>query len=247
MRKNSTRSDQRSWNELRPLKIKRGYLKYAEGSCLIENGDTKVICSASIEEKVPPFLKDKGKGWITAEYGMLPRSCESRIQRETKSGRASGRTYEIQRLIGRSLRAVADLERLGERTIWIDCDVVQGDGGTRCASITGSFIALVDALEHLRKKGVLTGRLPLKDFVAAASVGIVKGKILLDLTYQEDSHADVDMNVVMTGKGRLIEIQGTAENAPFDQTTLFRLVTLARGGITELIRRERQILKASIL
>ena len=246
MRKNDTRSDRRSWNELRPLKIKRGYLKYAEGSCLIESGNTKVICSASIEDKVPPFLKDKGTGWITAEYGMLPRSCEIRIQRETKTGRASGRTYEIQRLIGRSLRAVVDLERLGERTIWIDCDVMQGDGGTRCASITGSFIALVDALLHLRKKGILTGRLPLKDFVAAASVGIVKGKVLLDLTYQEDSHADVDMNVVMTGKGRLIEIQGTAENAPFDQTTLFRLVTLARGGITELIRRERQVLKASI-
>lgn len=247
MQKQFIRSDKRSWNELRPLKIKRGYLKYAEGSCLIESGHTKVVCSASVEEKVPPFLKDKGRGWITAEYGMLPRSCESRIQREIKFGRASGRTYEIQRLIGRSLRAVADLERLGERTIWIDADVIQGDGGTRCASITGSFIALVDALEHLRKKGILTGRLPLKDFVAAASVGVVRGSILLDLTYQEDSKADVDMNVVMTGKGCLVEIQGTAENAPFDEKTLSCLVDLARGGIAELIRQEKRILKASFL
>ena len=243
MKENKLRSDQRSWDELRPLKIKRGYLKYAEGSCLIESGNTKVICSASIEDKVPPFLKDKGTGWVTAEYGMLPRSCQSRIQRETRNGRASGRIYEIQRLIGRSLRAVVDLKRLGERTLWIDCDVIQGDGGTRCASITGSFIALVDALEHLRKKGIVTGRLPIKDFVAAASVGIVKGNLLLDLTYEEDSHADVDMNVVMTGKGRLVEIQGTAENAPFDQKTLSRLMHLAESGISELIRLQRRLLK----
>ena len=209
---------------------------------MIEMGNTKVVCSASVEDKVPPFLKDKGKGWITAEYGMLPRSCESRIQREARSGRSNGRTYEIQRLVGRSLRAVVDLERLGERTIWIDCDVIQGDGGTRCTSITGSFIALVDALSHLRKKGILTGKLPIKDFVAAASVGIVKGNVCLDLTYQEDSHADVDMNVVMTGKGRLVEVQGTAEAAPFDQRTLFRLVALARQGITQLIRVQRRIL-----
>lgn len=247
MAKQYLRSDKRSWDELRPLKIKRSYLKYAEGSCLIESGNTKVVCSASVEEKVPPFLKDKGTGWITAEYGMLPRSCESRIERSTRNGRASGRTYEIQRLIGRSLRAIADLGRLGERTIWIDCDVIQGDGGTRCVSITGSFIALVDALAHLRKKGILTGRLPLKDFVAATSVGIVRGNLLLDLTYREDSRADVDMNVVMTGKGRLVEIQGTAENAPFDQKTLSRLVDLARSGVAELIRLQQRILKVSSL
>ena len=247
MKKIHFRRDKRPWSTLRPIQVKRGYLKYAEGSCLIEAGNTKVICSASVEEKVPPFLKDKGKGWVTAEYGMLPRSCETRIQREARSGRADGRTHEIQRLIGRSLRTVVDLERLGERTLWIDCDVIQGDGGTRCASITGSFIALMDALSTLRQKGILTGRLPVRDFVAAASVGIVNGHLLLDLTYEEDSHAEVDMNVVMTGKGQLVEIQGTAENNPFDQKTLFRMVSLARKGVMELIHLQKRILRASFL
>jgi len=223
--------------------VKRRYLKYAEGSCLIEMGNTKVVCSATVEEKIPPFLKDQGTGWLTAEYGMLPRSCGSRIQREHRRG-LSGRTQEIQRLIGRSLRAVTDLEALGERTIVMDCDVLQGDGGTRCASITGSFIALVDALAALRKEGLLSnGKLPIKDYVAAVSVSLFKGRVLLDPTYQEDSHADVDMNIVMTGKGDLVEIQGTAERHAFDQKTLLDLMQVARGGISKLVRLQRQTLK----
>ncbi|MFH1858571.1 MAG: ribonuclease PH [Candidatus Omnitrophota bacterium] len=241
MKKNRyLRVDQRSPRQLRPIQVKRHYLKYAEGSCLITCGNTKVVCSVSMDDKVPSFLKDRGTGWITAEYGMLPRSCSERIQRN----RPSGRTYEIQRLIGRSLRAVTDLSRLGARTLLVDCDVLQGDGGTRCASITGGFIALADALDHLRKKGLLKGKLPLKDVVTAVSVGMVKGNILLDLTYEEDSQAEVDMNVVMTGKGQLVEIQGTAEKDPFSQTDLLRMLDAARKGISELTGLQRQLLKA---
>ena len=206
----------------------------------MEMGNTRVVCSVSVEDKVPSFLQDKGTGWVTAEYGMLPRSCEGRIPRQTQSGRSSGRTFEIQRLIGRSLRAVVDLERLGERTLWVDCDVIQGDGGTRCASITGSFIALVDALHHLRRKGFLTGKPPIKDFVAAVSVGMVSGKLLLDLSYREDSKASLDMNLVMVGKGEFVEIQGTAEKTPFGHRTLSQLLETGRKGIRELIQFQRR-------
>ncbi len=195
------RQDARGADKIRKVQITRNYIKYAEGSCLIELGNTRVICTASVEESVPPFLKGTGTGWVTAEYGMLPRSCQTRIQR----GKDSGRTYEIQRLVGRSLRAVTEMKSLGERTIWIDCDVIQADGGTRTASITGSFIALCDSLNKLKKDGLLN-KIPIKDFIAATSVGILGGNALLDLTYDEDSQADVDMNIVMTGKGEVIEI-----------------------------------------
>ena len=236
------RIDGRSANQLRKVTIKRNYLKFAQGSCLIEMGNTKVICSASCEEKVPHFLKDTGKGWVTAEYGMLPASCTERIQRESSRGKVGGRTHEIQRLIGRSLRAVCDLTKLGERAIWIDCDVVQGDGGTRTASITGSFIALADAISKLRKEKKISEN-PLIDYVAAVSVGMVKGTPALDLCYQEDSKADVDMNLVMTGSGRLIEIQGTAEHAPFSKAELNRLLALGEKGISELIHIQKQFVK----
>ncbi len=227
------RSDGRLANQLRKVLIKRNFLKYAPGSCLIEMGNTKVVCSASLDEKVPAFLKDSGKGWVTAEYGMLPASCTERIQRESSKGRASGRTYEIQRLIGRSLRAVCDLKELGERAIWVDCDVLQGDGGTRTASITGSFIALADALEKLCAQGKISS-LPLKDYIAAVSVGIIGGKPVLDLCYEEDSKAEVDMNIVMTGSGRFVEVQGTAEQMPFSKKELDDLLLLAKKGISEL-------------
>ena len=236
------RVDGRTANQLRKVSIKRNYLKFAPGSCLIEMGDTRVICSASLEEKVPPFLKGTGKGWVSAEYGMLPASCTERIQRESHRGRVGGRTHEIQRLIGRSLRAVCDLTKLGERAIWIDCDVLQGDGGTRTASITGSFIALADALGKLRKEGRISEN-PLTDYVAAVSVGMVSGKPVLDLCYQEDSKADVDMNLVMTGTDRLIEIQGTAEHAPFSKNELDRLLTLGKKGISELIQIQKRFVK----
>ena len=231
------RADGRGLDKLRKVTITRPFLKYAEGSCLIEFGNTKVVCSASVEESVPPFLKNSGTGWVTAEYGMLPRSCQSRIPR----GKDSGRTYEIQRLVGRSLRAVTDMKSLGERTIWMDCDVLQGDGGTRTASITGSFLALCDALEKLKKGGLLN-KIPIKDFVAATSVGIVKGNLLLDLTYEEDSQADVDMNIVMTGKGQFIEIQGTAERKTFSKEEMNSLLALAQKGIGELIDTQRTLL-----
>ena len=236
------RADGRTANQLRKVSIKRNYLKFAPGSCLIEMGDTRVICSASLEEKVPPFLKGTGKGWVSAEYGMLPASCTERIQRESHRGRVGGRTHEIQRLIGRSLRAVCDLTKLGERAIWIDCDVLQGDGGTRTASITGSFIALADAFGKLRKEGRISEN-PLTDYVAAVSVGMVSGKPVLDLCYQEDSKADVDMNLVMTGTDRLIEIQGTAEHAPFSKNELDRLLTLGKKGISELIQIQKRFVK----
>ncbi len=237
------RPDGRRANQLRPVKFTRGVLRFAEGSCLVEWGQTKVVCSASVEEKVPPFLKGSGTGWVTAEYGMLPRSSHQRIPRESTKGKVGGRTHEIQRLIGRSLRAVTDLAQLGERTIWIDCDVLQADGGTRCAAITGSCIALAESLRALRKAGTLTAH-PLKDFVAAASVGMVKGAPALDLNYAEDSTAEVDMNVVMTGGGAFVELQGTAERRPFTQRELTALLRLAAASIQDLIALQRRVLRA---
>lgn len=228
-----TRQDGRGAEFLRKINITRNYLKFAEGSCLIELGETKVICAASVDENVPQFLKGKGGGWVTAEYAMLPRSCQTRVQRESGRGSVSGRTHEIQRLVGRSLRAVVNLAALGERTVWIDCDVIQADGGTRCASITGSFIALADALAWLKKKGLIE-KLPILDYVAATSVGMVKSEPVLDLTFEEDSNADVDMNIVMTGKGKFIEIQGTAEGEPFDDGQMQKLIALAKKGILQL-------------
>jgi ribonuclease PH len=232
------RSDGRGLDKIRRVNITRNYIGFAEGSCLIELGNTRVVCTASIEESVPPFLKGTGTGWVTAEYGMLPRSCKNRIPRN----KDSGRTYEIQRLVGRSLRAITDIKPLGERTIWIDCDVIQADGGTRTASITGSFLALADALNKLKKDGLLN-KIPIKDFVAATSVGILNGNLLLDLSYDEDSQADVDMNIIMTGKGEFIEIQGTAERKTFNKDQMDKLLTLAQKGITELIEIQREMLK----
>lgn len=239
------RQDGRGQEFLRKVNIIRNYMKFAEGSCLIELGETKVICTASVEESVPQFLKGKGTGWVTAEYGMLPRSCQTRVQRESSRGIVGGRTHEIQRLIGRSLRAIVDLAAFGERTIWIDCDVLQADGGTRTASITGSFIALADAFTTLKKKGAVQ-RLPLLDYVAATSVGIIKKEPALDLTFEEDSSADVDMNIVMTGNGRFIEIQGTAEGNPFDESQMQILVSLAKKGITQLIGIQKNILGLNV-
>ncbi len=233
-----TRSDGRGVDKLRKVQIHRNYIKYAEGSCLIELGNTKVICTASVEESVPPFLRGTGTGWVTAEYGMLPRSCKTRISR----GKDSGRTHEIQRLVGRSLRTVTEMRSLDERTIWIDCDVIQADGGTRTASITGSFIALVDALSKIKKDGLIQ-KIPIKDFVAATSVGIYDGVPVLDLTYEEDSRAEVDMNIVMTGKGEFIEIQGTAERKPFNKSQMDKLLDLAKKGVEDLIDLQRTLLK----
>lgn len=232
------RKDGRRFDQIRNVNIIRNYLKYAQGSCLIELGDTRVVCSATIEKSVPPFLKGTGIGWITAEYGMLPCSCEGRIQR----GKDFGRAYEIQRLVGRSLRAVVDTKEMGENTIWIDCDVIQADGGTRTASITGSFIALFDALNKLKNAGVIK-RIPIKDFVAATSVGITNGNLLLDLTFEEDSKADVDMNIVMTERGEFVEIQGTAERRTFSKNQMDSLLELAKKGILELIDIQKNILK----
>ncbi|MDP3787436.1 MAG: ribonuclease PH [Candidatus Omnitrophota bacterium] len=235
------RQDGRGAEFLRKINITRNYMKFAEGSCLIELGETKVICTASVDENVPQFLRGKGTGWVTAEYAMLPRSCQTRVQREGIRGSVSGRTHEIQRLVGRSLRAVVDMPALGERTVWIDCDVIQADGGTRCASITGSFIALADALTWLKKKGLIE-KLPLLDYVAATSVGMIKGEPVLDLTFGEDSNADVDMNIVMTGKGKFIEIQGTAEGEPFDDQEMQKLIALAKKGILQLIDLQKKTL-----
>ena len=233
------RSDGRRSQALRPVKITRHYMKHAEGSVLIEMGDTKVICSASVEERVPPFLRNTGKGWVTAEYGMLPRSTHTRTTRDSGLGRGNGRSSEIQRLIGRSLRSITDLTGFGERTIWIDCDVIQADGGTRTASITGAYVALVDAFQKLVKDGIIE-RVPIKDSVAAVSVGKVKGKILLDLNYEEDSRAEVDMNVVMTGSGRFVEIQGTAEQGAFTRQEMDQLTGVAQKGIRELARIQKK-------
>jgi len=233
------RNDGRQARDLRPLTITRNYLKDVEGAVLIECGHTKVLCTATVQEDVPPFLRGKGQGWVTAEYGMLPRSSPQRIPREAGKGK-SGRTQEIQRLIGRSLRVVVDMVKLGERTIILDCDVIQADGGTRTASITGAFLALWDACHTLVKNGKLAD-LPIKDFVAAISVGIVGQEALLDLNYQEDSNSEVDMNVVMTGSGHLIEVQGTAEKQAFSREQLNQLLDLAGAGIQQLIRRQREM------
>jgi len=235
------RSDSRAPDQLRPVSFIPDFINTAEGSVLIEVGNTRVICTASIEETVPSFLRNQGKGWISSEYSMLPRATLTRSQREVSRGRQSGRTHEIQRLIGRSLRAVTDLNQLGERTIWIDCDVIQADGGTRTASITGAFVALGLALEKLVEAGTLT-TVPLKDFVAAISVGIVDGEILLDLAYAEDARADVDMNFVMTSAQKLVEVQATAENQIFDDEQLTRMIALARQGVQSLIAQQRIIL-----
>ncbi|KUK35932.1 MAG: ribonuclease [Clostridia bacterium] len=235
------RPDGRKPEELRPVRIHRNYLKYAEGSVLIEVGDTKLVCSASVEDKVPPFLKGQEKGWVTAEYSMLPRSTEVRTPRDSTRGRINGRSCEIQRLIGRSLRSVVDLSVLGERTIWIDCDVIQADGGTRTAAITGAFVALVDALRKLKEQEGWE-RLPVSDYVAAVSVGKVEDSLRLDLCYAEDSRAAVDMNVVMTGDGRFIEVQGTAEGAPFTEEELYDLLSLASAGIRQLIAYQKEVL-----
>jgi len=233
------RIDGRKADELRPLVITRHFLKHAEGSVLIELGDTKVVCAATIDERVPQWMRGGGRGWVTAEYGMLPRSTHERSPRE--SGRPSGRVQEIQRLVGRSLRAAVDLDKLGERTIWLDCDVIQADGGTRTASITGAFVALVDALQVLRKTGALAWW-PLREFVAATSVGIVNGEAVLDLKYEEDSRARVDMNVVMTETGRLVEVQGTAEGLPFTRQEMQGLLDLAERGVRALIASQRAAL-----
>ena len=234
------RSDNRPADQLRPTRLTPHYLEHAEGSVLIEVGRTRVICAASVEDRVPPFLRGTGKGWVTAEYGMLPRATSTRNAREASQGRVSGRTQEIQRLIGRSLRAVTRLEALGERTIWIDCDVIQADGGTRTASISGGFVALVFALQHLKNRGVLQ-RVPITDHVAATSVGIVSGTPLLDLAYDEDSTAEVDMNVVMTGDSRFIEVQGTAEGTPFSRASHDALLALAGTGIGRLVSLQREL------
>ncbi len=235
------RSDNRTPEQLRPVTITPDFIAMAEGSALIEVGNTKVICTASIEETVPQFMRNSGKGWISAEYSMLPRATLTRSPREVTKGRAGGRTHEIQRLIGRSLRAAIDLQRLGERTIWIDCDVIQADGGTRTASITGAFVALGLALEKLVEAGTLTAA-PLRDFVAAVSVGIVDGEILLDLCYEEDSRADVDMNFVMTAGHKLIEVQATAEHSVFDEGQLSKMIALASQGVKSLIAKQQGVL-----
>jgi ribonuclease PH len=235
------RPSTRQPDELRPVRITRHYTRHAEGAVLVEFGDTKVICTASLDEKVPPFLKGQGRGWVTAEYGMLPRSTNTRMQREASAGKVSGRTQEIQRLIGRSLRAVVDFEAMGERTIQIDCDVVQADGGTRTASITGAFVALHDAMTVLRRTQSLPGW-PVRDFVAAVSVGIYRGTPVLDLDYAEDSACETDMNVVITGSGGIVEVQGTAEAAPFTRAQLDALVDLAAAGVRRLIDAQRAAL-----
>ena len=234
------RSDKRAPNQLRETTITPHYLPHAEGSVLIEAGRTRVICTASVEERVPPFLRNSGKGWVTAEYGMLPRATNTRMQREATAGKVGGRTQEIQRLIGRSLRSVMNLPALGERTIWVDCDVIQADGGTRTASITGAFVALALALETLRSRDTIR-TIPLNDSVEAISVGIVDGEALLDLAYEDDSRAEVDMNIVKTGDGRFIEVQGTAEGQPFDRASLDALLALADEGIRQLAEQQRAI------
>jgi ribonuclease PH len=235
------RSNGRSNDKMRDLKITRNFLKFPDGCVLVEMGDTKVICGVSIEEKVPPFLKNSGKGWLTAEYSMLPRATPSRTMREAVSGRIGGRTHEIQRLIGRALRAVVNLDVIGERTIWVDCDVIQADGGTRTASITGGFVALVEALWSLKRRGAI-GKIPLRGSIAAVSAGIVSGEPLLDLSYIEDSSAEVDMNFVMTGKGLLIEVQGTAEKTPFSKELFDMMYEYSYKGIAEITRVQKMAL-----
>jgi len=240
------RPDGRNENEVRSVKIQRSFIENAEGSVLISIGNTRVICTASIEDRVPPFLKDQKRGWVTAEYSMLPRATHTRTLRESTTGRISGRTHEIQRLIGRALRSVVDLSGLGERTIWIDCDVLQADGGTRTASITGAFICLSDALKYALRNGLIE-KSPLKDYLAAISVGIVHGKPMVDLCYAEDSIAEVDMNVVMTGNGRFVEIQGTAEGVPFSRDSLDMLIKLAEKGINNLIAIQKKYIEEEVI
>ena len=235
------RTNNRQWNEMRQITITRDFLPSAKGSALIEMGNTRVLCTASLEDRIPPFLKNSGKGWLTAEYAMLPMSTPSRSTRESSGGKVKGRTHEIQRLIGRSLRAVTDLGSFGERTIYIDCDVIQADGGTRTASITGGFIALVDALRRLKEEGRIE-TLPVNDFISAISVGIVGGEVLLDLDYKEDSSADVDMNFVITGSGGIVEVQGTAEETPFSRDMLDKMTDTASAGIADLIQKQKSIL-----
>jgi ribonuclease PH len=231
--------------QMRALKITPRYIKTADGSVLIEMGDTKVICTAKFEARAPQFLRNSGRGWITAEYGMLPGSSQARIGRESARGRVGGRTHEIQRLIGRSLRAIADLKSLGEHTIWVDCDVIQADGGTRTASITGAYVALVEAVKNWLNRGVITAD-PIKDSVAAVSIGIIDGKIHLDLCYEEDSRADVDMNFVMTGSGKFIEVQGTAENSPFTKKQMERMAEIAQQGIKELLKVQKTVIASLV-
>jgi ribonuclease PH len=237
------RLDGRATDQLRPIKITRGYMKYSERSCLIEVGDTKVICTASIEEKVPLFRKTKTSvsGWVTAEYAMIPRSCHTRSPRETTKGGAGGRTMEIQRLVGRAIRSVVDMDALGERTIWLDCDVIQADGGTRTASVTGAFVAFMEAANVLKKNGVFK-KIPVTDILAAISVGVIQNEEILDLTYAEDSNAAVDMNIVMTSAGRFIEVQGTAEGVPFSRNRLNKLLDFAEKGVGELIVKVKESL-----
>lgn len=239
------RQDGRLPNKMRKVSVKTGFIRYAEGSCLFEIGNTRVICTASVEDGVPPFLRGQDKGWITSEYAMLPRSCQKRVSRESSRGKVDGRTHEIQRLIGRVMRGVVDMDALGERTIWMDCDVIQADGGTRCASITGSFIALCLALERLRQEGLFKS-IPVKHMLAAVSVGIVNGESCLDLTYEEDSRAEVDMNVVMTETGKFVEIQGTAEREPFAHAQMEEMLKLAKKGIEGLIKIQRSALKGVV-
>ncbi|MDR4480663.1 MAG: ribonuclease PH [Nitrospira sp.] len=235
------RIDGRRRDQIRPVKVTRNFTKHAEGSVLIEMGDTKVICTASIEEKVPPFLKGKGTGWVTAEYAMLPRATHDRSPRESVKGKQGGRTLEIQRLVGRALRAVIDTGRLGERTIWIDCDVIQADGGTRTASITGAFIALADAIAVLKKKELVKNN-PLTDYLAAISIGKVGGLVMVDLAYEEDSHAEVDLNLVMTGAGQYVEVQGTAERTPFNKQDMDEFLDLGWGAIRELVDLQKSLI-----
>ncbi len=234
------RFDGRRKDQVRPVKVTRNFIKHAEGAVLIEMGDTKVICTASIEEKVPPFLKGKGSGWVTAEYAMLPRSTHERSPREAVKGKQGGRTLEIQRLVGRTLRSVIDLAQIGERTIWIDCDVIQADGGTRTASITGAFIALADACTVLKKKDLLK-KLPLTDYLAAISIGKVGGEVMVDLAYTEDSMAEVDLNLVMTGRGQYVEIQGTAERTPFAKSDLDEFLNLGWQAIQRLTTIQKEL------
>jgi len=234
------RNSGRKFNELRPIKITNNYLMSDAGSVLVEFGNTKVICAASLDNKTAPFLRNTGKGWLTAEYSMLPMSTQTRTARESVRGRLGGRTHEIQRLIGRSLRTVTDLTAFGEKTIYLDCDVIQADGGTRTASITGAFIALVDLLKKMRQDGIVK-EIPISDFVSAISVGIIDNQVLLDLEYEEDSRADVDMNFVMTGSGLFIEVQGTAERVPFNKEQMAQMTDMASSGIREIIERQKEI------
>jgi ribonuclease PH len=235
------RPDGRGWDQMRDFRITRPYLRFAEGSVLVEMGHTKVICATTIQDTVPPFLKDTGRGWLTAEYSMLPASTQKRSNRESTSGRIGGRTHEIQRLIGRSLRAVTDLRSFGERTVTVDCDVIQADGGTRTAAITGAFVALVDLFRKLKERSEVSS-IPVRDYVSAVSVGIVDGEMRIDLAYEEDSKAEVDMNFVMTGSGLFIELQGTAESLPFDRDRLSAMTDLAAAGIADLTRKQQEIL-----